>query len=140
MGLLNKELLLKKQQLKIEKVDLGDGDFIFVKEMTGHEKDLFEQSLRKKSVDHNGDEVYEQALEEFRAKFAVNVICDKDGKLLLEQSDYLKLSKNIGAATLEIIAEAGKKLNKISEKDKESLIKNSEAAQSGDSTSASAKS
>jgi hypothetical protein len=135
MGLLNKELLLKKQPLRIEKVDLGNGDFVFVKEMTAHEKDLFEQSLRKVVIDSNGEKTYEQSIENFRAKFAVNIICDEKGNLLLKQSDYPALSQNMGSARLETIVEEGQSLNKISEKDKEALVKNSGAARSGDSTS-----
>jgi hypothetical protein len=139
MGQLTKEALLKKQPLKIEKVDLGNGYFVFVKEMTAREKDLFEQSLRKKIVAEDGEETYGQALEDFRAKFAVNIICDEKGNLLLQHSEYPVLSQNMGAARLETIVEAGKRLNKISDKDKDALVKNSEAARSGASTSDSVK-
>ena len=135
---LNRTELLKKETLKKEKVDLGDGNFVFVRQMTGHERDTFEQSLLKKTKDFKGNVTFEQSLDDFRAKLAVCTLCDEEGKALLLPNDYSLLSQNMSAKTLETIVNAAQKLNAISEQDKEELVKNSAAGQEDNSNSGSA--
>jgi len=136
MGLLDKTLLLQKEELEVVKVDLGKGNFVYVRQMTGHERDQFEQSLLKKNKDSKGMIVsYEQATEDFRAKLAVQTVCDEKGVLLLKPSDYLTLSQNMSARRLEKIINRAQELNAISEEDKENILKNSDAAQDGGSSS-----
>lgn len=125
-NLLNRAKLLEKEKLEVEKVELGNDEFVYVKQMTGRERDNFEQSLLKKNRDTKGQVIgYEQATEDFRAKLAVVTLCDETGKLLLEPRDYGTLSQNMSAARLEKIVNAAQKLNAISEQDKEELVKNS---------------
>ena len=140
MAFLNREALLKKETLKIEKVELTEGNFVFVRQMTGRERDRFEQMLIKEKTDKRGNITYERALEDFRAKLAVNTVCDEKGKNLFETADYDLLSQNMSASSLEKIVNKSQELNRISETDKENLTKNSEGAQSVDSISDSAKS
>jgi hypothetical protein len=45
MGQLDRSALLQKEKLEIEKVDLGNGDFVYVTQMTGHGRDAFELAL-----------------------------------------------------------------------------------------------
>jgi hypothetical protein len=136
--LLTRELLLAKQKLEIVKVELEDGDFVYVRQMTGHERDSFEHSLLRKWTDEKGKEQQTYESEDFRAKLAVQTICDEDGKLILQPGDYPTLSYNMGIKKLETIINQAQKLNKISEEDKENLIKNSGAGQPGNFNSASA--
>jgi hypothetical protein len=132
---LTRDDLLKKDTLEIVEVDLGDA-IVFVRQMTGHERDGFEQSLLTKKKDNKGNVVaIEQATEDFRAKLAVQTVCDEKGDLLFKRDDYLRLSMNISAAKLEKIIEVAQRINAIGEKDKEELIKNSEADQVGNSSS-----
>lgn len=140
MGLLDRKKLLTKQALKIEKVDLENDDYVYVRQMTGRERDNYEQSLRRKIEGKNGVADYELALENFRAKLAVNTVCDEKGDLILHLSDYEVLSDNMSAFTLEKIINVAQRLNNITEEDKEGLVKNSVAAQSGDSILDSARS
>lgn len=134
--LLSRETLLQKEELEIVLVDLGKGEFICVRQMTGRERDQFEKSLRKEVKDKKGTVVsYENELEDFRAKLAVNTVCNNDGALIFRPQDYEKLSVNMSAFRLEKIVNEAQKLNAITEEDKEALVKNSEAAQSGSSTS-----
>jgi hypothetical protein len=51
MGQLSKEMLLTKQALKIEKVEFENGDFVYVREMTGKDRDNFELSIMKARKD-----------------------------------------------------------------------------------------
>jgi len=135
---LTRDDLLKKDTLEIVEVDLGDA-IVFVRQMTGHERDGFEQSLLTKKKDNKGNVVaIEQATEDFRAKLAVQTVCDEKGDLLFKRDDYLRLSMNISAAKLEKIIEVAQRINAIGEKDKEELIKNSEADQVGNSSLSSA--
>lgn len=122
-GLLDRNSLLKKEELKTEKVDLGNGSYVYVRQMTGRERDRFEQSMMKE-VRNKGKVNYERSLEDFRAKLAVQTLCDEKGNNLLQPNDYEALSTNMSAAKLEKIVNIAQELNKISEEDKEALVKN----------------
>jgi hypothetical protein len=136
---LDRKALLAKQDFKIVKVEFEDGNFVHVREMSGHERDTFEQSLIKKVKDKKGTVVsYEQATDDFRAKLAVCTICDETGALILTPIDVSILSNNMGAKKLETIINEAQKLNKISEEDKEEIIKNSEVGLEDSSSSDSA--
>jgi hypothetical protein len=133
MALLDRKALLAKEKLEVTKVDLGDGNYVFVRQMTGRERDRFEQSLIKENKNAEGG--YEKTLEDFRAKLAVCTVSDEDGNLILQPGDFGILSQNMSAAKLEKIINTAQRINKISEDDKENLVKNSEAVQDGNSTS-----
>lgn len=135
MGLLTRNELLIKEVLKKEKVDLGDDKFVYVRQMTGRERDRFEQSLLKEKKGKGGAVDYERSMEDFRAKLAVNTVCDEEGNNILKPEDYPTLSQNMSAAKLEAIINKAQELNRITEQDKEGLLKNSAGAQSADSTS-----
>jgi len=138
-NLLDRKMLLSKEKLEIVKVELGKDEYVFVRQMTGRERDQFEQSLIKETKDDKGTTIsYDRSLEDFRAKLAVVTLCDETGKSLLEPGDYPALSINMSAARLEKIVNEAQKLNKITEEDKEALVKNSAAVQDGNSNSDSA--
>jgi hypothetical protein len=136
---LNRELLLQRDELKIEKVELTRGH-VFVREMTGREKDIWEQSMlkQKASGDKNKAVEYETTLEDFRAKLAVVTVCDAEGNLLFEPKDVKTLNKMMSATNIERIVNIAQKLNAITEKDKDEILKNSEAVPDGNSSSGSA--
>jgi hypothetical protein len=120
MKLLNRETLLQKEELKREKVDLGNGEFVFVRQMTGYERDLFERSI----IEFKDDGKVERKTDDYRAKLAVHTICGNDGKLLLKSADAKVLSRSMSAARLEKITEVAQKLNKITAEDQAELTKN----------------
>jgi len=126
---LNREKLLKKEKLKIVRVNLDKKDFVFVRQMTGREREQFENLLVKK-ISKGGKVVdYQQSMGDFRAKLAVNCLCFEDGKNLMQPGDYATLSQNMSASKLTKIADAAGKLNGITEEDKEELVKNSDSDQ-----------
>jgi hypothetical protein len=127
MILLTREALLQKDDLKVEKVELSKG-YVFVREMTGHEKDVWEQSMlkQKPSGNKNKGVEYETTLEDFRAKLAVVTVCDEKGDLVFEPGDVKNLSKMMSASNLEKIVETAQRLNAITTADKEEILKNSE--------------
>lgn len=138
MGLLDRKKLLQKEILAVHRIDLGDGEFVYVRQMTGRERDQFERSLLKEKKDAKGRVDYERSLEDFRAKLAVNTICDENGNLILQPNDYPTLSQNMSASRLEKIVNQAQEINKITEEDKEGLIKNSDADLKEGSSSGSA--
>ena len=141
MEILDRSKLLAKEELEKVEVQLSETEIVFVRQMTGRERDNWEQSLRKETRDKKGTVVgYDIALNDFRAKLAVCTVCDAEGKLLLSMSDYPLLSQNMSAFKLEKIINAAQKLNAISEEDKEALVKNLEADQDDNSSSGSANS
>lgn len=134
--LLDRKHLLSKEKLEIVKVDLGKDEFVYVRQMTGRERDRFEQSLIKETKDSKGATIsYDRSLEDFRAKLAVVTLCDEAGKSLLDPEDYPVLSQNMSAARLEKIVNEAQRLNKITEEDKEALVKNLGAVPDGNSSS-----
>lgn len=137
MNLLNRAALLAKENLKVEKVELGNDEFVYVRQMTGRERDKFEQSLIKEKTKEDGSADYERKLDDFRAKLAVCTICDESGKLILGYDDYELLSTNMSAARLEKIITEAQKLNKITDTDKKNLTKNSDAGAADNSSSGS---
>lgn len=140
MGLLNRKTLLQREELKIEKLFLSNDEFIYVRQMTGHERDTFERSILHEKQDKKGQVTFERALGDFRAKLAVVTVCDEKGDLLLTPNDYMTLSKNMSAFRLEKIVNVAQRLNMITEEDKEALVKNSVADQVGNSNSVSVES
>jgi hypothetical protein len=126
MGLLTREGLLAKEELEIKKVDLGNGDYVFVRQMTGRERDSFERTLveiGEVKDDGTKPEVISRN-EDFRAKLAAHTVCDDKGVLILQAGDYETLSQNISAKRLEKIITVAQRLNKITDEDKENLVKN----------------
>lgn len=138
MVLLTREALLQKDDLKVEKVELSKG-YVFVREMTGHEKDVWEQSMlkQKPSGNKNKGVEYETTLEDFRAKLAVVTVCDADGNLLFKPEDAKVLNKMMSASNMEKIVAVAQRLNAISQEEKEEILKNSEADQTDNSNSSS---
>ena len=119
--LLNREKLLEKENLEIVKVDLGRDEFVYVRQMNGREREAFEHTIIKVSDDNKKTE---RQWDDFRAKLAVRTVCDEKGVLIFKPDDYETLSCNMSAARLTAIADIASKLNRLSEEDKEALVKN----------------
>lgn len=138
MGQLNKQDFLKGDELQKEKVVFDDGSYVFVREMTGYERNMWEQSMYTKTKGPKGREDFHSNLENYQAKLAVCTICDENGELIFDFSDYKELSKKISAARLNKIVDVSYRLSRITEEDQEEMVKNSEGGQSNNSTSDSA--
>jgi len=125
--LLSREALLQRDELKIERVELSKGH-VFVREMTGLEKDIWEKSMLKEkpSGNKNRPVEYEVNIEGFRAKLAIVTVCDEKGVLMFKPEDVRVLNQMMSAANLDRIITVAQRLNAITEKDKEELLKNSE--------------
>ena len=116
MGVLKRDDILQADDIKLELVPVPewDGD-VYVKGMTGAERDKFEGSLvimRGKDKQIN--------MSNIRAKLASMTICDENGKRLFNENDVQALSQK-SAAALQRVFEVAQKLSGISDEDVEEL-------------------
>lgn len=113
--MLTKDAIRAASDLPREMVQVPEwGGFLYVRTMTGTERDAWETGLSK------GKHVN---LDKVRAKLAVAVACDADGKPMFDASDVDWLSEKSAAALQRIFA-AASKLNCLSSSDVEELAKN----------------
>ena len=136
MKLLSREQLLTKEKLDVTKIEFEKGEGVYVRQLTGRERDTFEQSII--SFDKKGN--VERKTQDFRAKLAVCTVCVAEGDLLFKPEDAEMLSMNISAARLEEIVKVAQKINGMSSEDVEELTKKSKGGRTASSTSGSAKS
>jgi hypothetical protein len=111
------KLLNMSNEINIEKVKVKD-DFVYIKEMTGTERDAYEQSLFR--MNNNKPTM---TMENARAKLLVKVICDKDGKRIFKDADINALG-SLPAKVLDKLFSKAQSMNGISDDDIDELTKN----------------
>ena len=127
---LTKEEILQANDLPTEVVPVPEwGGDVIVRTMTGTERDSFEQSI----MDMNGRDASVN-LTNIRAKLCSKAIVDEEGKRMFSDMEVNALGKKSASALDKIFAVA-QRLNGLSDKDVKELVKNSAAAQSGNSIS-----
>lgn len=145
-------ILAQRDELQVEEVILTPRKMggklvpvsVWVREMTGTEKDLFERSMRKRISTPGGagsgigGSDFELNLDNYKAKLACVTVCDESGNLLFDLRDIQKISGQLSASNLEKIVNTAQAVNAISEKDKEELLGNLEQDLIDNSTSDSA--
>ena len=112
--MLDRNSILQMDDLPKEKVSVpecGNGD-LWVKTLTGSERDSFEQSMVQKKNKPN--------LNNVRARFAVLTICDEKGERLFTDNDAEALGKK-SAAALDRVFEVAQRLNGFSDDDQREL-------------------
>lgn len=111
MNSLSRDAILKAKDIKLEKIDtsewFGADTFVFVKGMTGTERDSFEASIltmkgKKQEVN----------LANLRAKLAVRTLCDENGARLFTDADAEDLGQH-NAAFLQKVFYVSQKLSGI---------------------------
>ena len=116
MSVLKRDDILQADDIKRELVPVPEwGGDVYVKGMTGAERDKFEGSLitmRGKDKQMN--------MANIRAKLASMTICDEKGKRLFNENDVQALSQKSAAALQRVFAVA-QKLSGISDEDVEEL-------------------
>lgn len=127
MAILTKEQILKANDLKTEKVSVPEWNGeVYVRTMTGTERDAFDQSLVESKDKTN--------LANIRARLCALTVVDEKGGRLFDDKDIVDLGKKSSAALDRVFAVA-QKLNGIGANNIEELAKNSGAARSEDSIS-----
>jgi hypothetical protein len=127
---LNKEQILQASDIQLKEVDVPEwGGSVYVKGMTGTERDKFESSI----IEMRGSQQRVNMID-VRAKLACYTICDESGKRLFTDNEVKELAKK-SASALQRVFDVAQKLSGIGADDVDSLLKNSESAQAEDSTS-----
>lgn len=101
---------------------------VFLRVMGGKERDSYENSLVNPATGKL------TRRDNYRARFAVLVLCNAEGERLFGDGDVKKLSGK-SAKALDRIWDAGTKLNGMTDEDIEEIAGNSESSQSEDSGS-----
>ena len=115
--MLNRDLILSSDDLPKELVQVPEwSGEVWVKTLSGTERDAFEQSMVSKKKDKPN-------MENVRARFAVLTICDEQGVRLFAHSDAAALGKK-SAAALDRVFAVAQRLNGFSQEDAEDLAGN----------------
>jgi len=126
--LLSKEAILAADDRKTEDVDVPEwGGTVRIREMSGHDRDAYEASLRKQ----RGSEIIMDSAN-MRAKLVARSVVGDDGELMFTAHEVGALG-NCSAVALNRIWLAALRLNGMSEDAAEEAAGNSDAAESGDS-------
>ncbi len=116
---LTKEQILAASDIKIEKVAVPEwGGEVYVKGMTGSERDKFEASI----IEIRGN-TQKANLANVRAKLACFTICDESGARLFSEEEIVELAKK-SAQALQRVFDAAQRLSGIGSEDVDSLLKN----------------
>lgn len=108
----------------------GVGEFI-LKEMSGTDRDALEQSMVRIDGKGNGTPNLANA----RAKLLSKCLVGEDGELLFTSANDVANLGKLPSRVLSKLYDEAAELNGLSEEDIEALAGNSEAAESGSSTS-----
>ena len=121
---LTKEQILNSQDLTKEKIEVPEwGGVIFVRTMTGAERDSFEQGIVNDDRTAN--------LSNIRAKLCALTVVDEEGKRIFTDDDVKGIGEK-SSLVLDRVFQVAQKLNGISSADVEDLAKNSEETQGED--------
>lgn len=113
---LSRQDILSVQDIKLEEVPVPEwGGVVFVKGMTGMERDSFEAAV----VQQRGKNMQVNMVN-IRAKLAALTVCDEDGVRVFTEQDVKELGKK-SAAALNRIYEVASRLSGITESDVEEL-------------------
>lgn len=133
---LRDRILARRGQSRLERVDvpgwadvLEPGEAIYVKAMSGTERDKFEDSLAV--IGDNGER--EMNLHNFRAKLVARTVVDARGQRLFTPADVDALGQ-LAAADLQVVFNVAQRLAGMSKEDVKELSGKSEADPSDDST------
>ena len=116
MALLTKQEILNIQDIEIEQVDVVEwGGHVFVKGMSGLERDTFEASI----VQQRGKDAKVNMVN-IRAKLAAQTICDEEGVRMFTEKDVHALGKK-SANALQRVFDVAQKLSGITGDDVDEL-------------------
>lgn len=134
MSTLTRDQILQANDLAKELVPVPEwGGDVWVRGMTGAERDKFEASIVQQKGQRNSS--FNLVMTDIRAKLASATICDESGIRLFSEADVKKLSEK-SAVALQRVFVVAQKLSGIGEKDVEELAKGLQENPLEDSVSA----
>lgn len=117
--MLTKDQILGIKDLQIEQVEVPEwGGYVFVRGMTGAERDSFEASV----VDIRGSSQKINMLN-VRAKLVSLTVCDENGERIFEDADVIELGKK-SALALQRLFDIAQRLSGLSKEEVNALEKN----------------
>ncbi len=117
---LSKDQILEADDLQNQEVDVPEwGGSVYVRSMTGADRDAFEASM----VTVNPDGSRTPDMRNLRAKLVALTLVDEAGNRLFEVADIPRLALK-SAAALERVFEAAQRLNGLGVKAEEDAVKN----------------
>lgn len=136
--ILSRDAILQADDLERELVPVPEwGGSIYVRALSGAERDAFETSLVKERTIRRGrrrETTREMDMKNLRARLCALTICDADGKRLFTDDDIADLG-NKSAAALQRVFEVAQRLSGLTDDDVDELVGNSDETQGDDSTS-----
>ena len=119
---LTKEQIFQCTDIKIEKlhIEAWGGD-IYVRSMTGTERDKFESS---NVVKDRKTQTYDVRMENLRARLVVLTVCDETGGRIFTDEDAKEIGRK-NAAVIAQIYDVAARLSGITKEDIEEITKNS---------------
>ena len=125
--ILTKDEILQADDIRKEKVEVPEwGGTVWVKTMSGTERDRFEASIISAKGERN--------LVNLRAKIVAMSVIDESGKRLFTFEDALELGKK-SARALDRVFSVAQRLSGFTPQDVEELTKNSSAGPEENSSS-----
>lgn len=125
---LTKDMIFKAQDIETVELQIPEwGGAVFVRGMTGHERDKYESSLyqqRGKNQQLN--------LRNARTKMVVLCTVDQEGKRIFDDKEIGRLSQK-SARAIDRIFDLARELSGMTDEDIDELTKNSEEANFDDS-------
>lgn len=127
---LSRDQILEAKDLETREVDVPEwGGTVLVRALSGTDRDAYEASL----VQIRGKQQVPN-LANIRAKLVARAVVDEDGNRLFSDADIKALGQKSAAALSRVFTVAAE-MSGLDEKDIEEIEGNSDAAQSGASTS-----
>lgn len=137
--ILSKEAILSADDLEKELVEVPEwGGAVYVRALTGAERDAFEQSMVEMRTVRQGrrqETVREMRLQNIRARLCALTICDEEGNRLFTDADVQALGRK-SASALNRVFQVAQRLSGLTDEDVEELAGNSDEIHSDDSSSA----
>jgi len=109
------------------------GGAVFVRPMTGTERDSFEASIMHEVKGANGKTEWKPTFDNLRARLCVRCMCDAQGNRLFTDEQAIVLGRT-SAKALDRVYSVAQKLNGVTDADIEELAKNSEGTDSDGSS------
>lgn len=120
MNVLTRDLILSQKKLKMQEVEVPEWEgSVFVRELSGQERDEFEEGVYLQKGDKTTTN-----FKNFRARLVVVSTCDAEGNRLFTPDDVEEVGRT-SAAALERIYKVAEMLSGFRKKDVDELTKNS---------------
>lgn len=122
--MLTREQILSISDLKTQKVFVPEwNDFVYVRGLSGQERDQFEEGNLVRDRDKKGAISYDVRLENARARLVVLTACDENGHRIFHDSDIEALGKK-SASAITLLYNVAASLSGMTNEDLEDLLKN----------------